>query len=181
MRRHDPRSSIPTMIFRDQPHMFAARDYVTKYPAEVLQSVWRKLKKPRKLSPMAQSFHGGEYHDDPKWVNKDIKKARRDVEGLSARLDDMIQFADPRPRNPLGEFSPQGEGGPSPNAMATVYKTPQQQSGGPSLIQGGGAALVGGALGAVGGNVGKTAWAASRKAIKQLAAKRKGVSRIVRP
>jgi hypothetical protein len=122
MRRHDPRSPIPTMVFREQAHM------------------------------------------------------------LSAKLDELLGFAaDPRPRNLQGEFEPQGSGGPDPNAMARVYKMPQQQSASPSLSQGAGAALVGGALGAVGGNIGKSSWAASRKALKHLAARRKGVSTIIKP
>jgi hypothetical protein len=180
LRRHDERApGMPTMIFREQAHMLAAKDYSTKYPKEVLETVWKKIKKPRKPSPYAQSYHSGEYHDDPKWVNKDIKKARRDARGLSTKLDEVINFQDPRPRNPLGEFSPQGSGGPDPNAMATVYKMPQPKS--PGIAEGAGAALVGGALGAVGGNVGKTGWAASRRAIKHLAARRKGVSKIIKP
>ncbi len=41
---------------------------------------------------------------------------------LSAREQlDLIRFADPRPRNPLGEFSGSEEG-PNPNAIGTVYK-----------------------------------------------------------
>lgn len=45
---------------------------------------------------------------------------------LSSREElDLILFADPRPRNPLGEFSGNEEG-LSPNVVATVYKQPQQ-------------------------------------------------------
>jgi hypothetical protein len=41
---------------------------------------------------------------------------------ISDRLDRIINFADPRPRNPLGEFTGQEEG-PNPNDMAKVYQT----------------------------------------------------------
>lgn len=98
---------------------------------------------------------------------------------LSAKLDDLINFADPRPRNPQGEFSPQGEGGPDPNAMATVYKMPQQQGTGVGRYAG--AALAGGALGATGANIAKAGWTGVTEAVKKLASKRKRVSKIVHP
>jgi hypothetical protein len=41
-----------------------------------------------------------------------------------AKLDRLIQFQDPRPRNKLGEFTGQSEGGPDPNAMVKTYRQP---------------------------------------------------------
>lgn len=49
------------------------------------------------------------------------------ITGLSKLLDDLISFADPRPRTNLGQFAPQGEGAPDPNAMYKTYGPPQQQ------------------------------------------------------
>jgi hypothetical protein len=95
-------------------------------------------------------------------------EARR--QEMSALLDRLITFADPRPRNPLGQFSPQ-EGGPDPNAMATTYKAPQAQ-GGLGVGKAAGAALAGGALGAIGSNIGKAGYESAVKAIKDLAKKR---------
>jgi hypothetical protein len=97
-----------------------------------------------------------------------MKKER----GLSQRMDDLINFQDPRPRDLQGQFERQGEGGPDPNSMATVYKMPQQQSG-VSVGKAAGAALAGGALGAIGGQAGKAAWNQTKKIVKNLAAKRK--------
>lgn len=94
---------------------------------------------------------------------------------LSSQLDRLINFQDPRPRNPLGEFQPQSEGGPDPNAMATVYKQPQQQGAGMTLPKAAGAALAGGALGAIGGEAGKAGWKKAASIVKRLAAKRKSV------
>lgn len=165
LRRHDPRSPIPTMVFRDQPHMFAAK-------GPNVSHLWKNMTKDtekglniikRKKAVLARK----------------AAKKRKPWEQLSAKLDQVISFADPRPRNPQGEFSPQGEGGPDPNAMATVYKMPQQQ--GMGIGRTAGAALAGGALGATGGNIAKAGWTGVAEAIKKLAAKRKGVSRIVHP
>lgn len=100
--------------------------------------------------------------------------ALKQKQELSAWLDDIIEFADPRPRNPLGEFTNQ-EGGPDANAMATVYKMPQAhpQHEGPGIPKLAGAALIGGALGQVGGNIGKEGWAGMAKLVKHLSRKAK--------
>jgi len=79
-------------------------------------------------------------------------------------LDGIIEFADPRPRNTLGEFQQQGEGGPNPNAMATVYKQPGMLA---SLAKGGTLALAGGAVGQVGGEFGKQATAKVKALLKK--------------
>lgn len=94
---------------------------------------------------------------------------------LDSRLDNLIHFDDIRARSPqTGEFEPEGESGPNPNAMASVYKQPPPvQSSGISAGKAAGAALAGGALGAIGSNVGKTSWAAGRKMLKDLAARKK--------
>lgn len=102
---------------------------------------------------------------------------------LSSRLDGLIQFqGDTKARNPsTGEYSGQEEGGPDPNAMATVYKMPQAQPQphpGKTLALAGGAALVGGALGNIGGNIGKTSWEGMGKLVKHLAGRKK--SRLVK-
>ncbi len=57
---------------------------------------------------------------------------------LNARLDDVLAFD--RTRNSDGEFAPQTEGGPDPNAMARVYGAPEARLTGPAA-----AAVVGGA------------------------------------
>lgn len=70
-----------------------------------------------------------------------------DYPRLSAKLDDLINFEDPRPRNKLGEFSGQEEGGPDPNAM---YKTYQVARKGGTFL---GAGVAGGVAGAAGGQL----------------------------
>lgn len=77
---------------------------------------------------------------------------------ISAALDDLIQFEDPRPRNPLGEFTGQEEGGPDPNAMVKTYRiapnqpgmAPNKGGGGPGIFGASGLAVIGGAGGALG-------------------------------
>jgi hypothetical protein len=100
---------------------------------------------------------------------------RQNTQTMGAWIDDIINFADPRPRNPLGEFTGQ-EGGPDPNAMASVYKMPTQQNGIgiPKLA---GAALVGGALGQIGGNIGKEGWTGMTKLVKHLSKKAKTIKK----
>jgi len=69
-------------------------------------------------------------------------------------LDEILMGPDPRPRNPLGEFAPQGDGGPDPNSMAIVYKQPpqqeQQKPGG--VLTGSALSVLGGFGGAAGAN-----------------------------
>jgi hypothetical protein len=100
---------------------------------------------------------------------------RQNTQTMGAWIDDIINFADPRPRNPLGEFTGQ-EGGPDPNAMASVYKMPPPQNGIgiPKLA---GAALVGGALGQIGGNIGKEGWTGMTKLVKHLSKKAKTIKK----
>ena len=57
---------------------------------------------------------------------------------LNARLDEILGFD--RSRNSDGEFAPQAEGGPDPNAMARAYGAPEARATGPKA-----AAVVGGA------------------------------------
>jgi|SRR5262245_31271553 len=46
---------------------------------------------------------------------------------MSEKLENLIQFgSDPRPRNDLGMFTSQQEGGPDPNAMVRTYGLPPQ-------------------------------------------------------
>lgn len=103
-----------------------------------------------------------------KWAEDiiDLAKKLADHEGeamkeMSTMLDDLIQFqTDPRPRNNLGEFSGQQEGGPDPNAMYQTYRVapntpgmaPNKSNSGKMLAEGGALALVGGAAGAAGGH-----------------------------
>jgi DNA-binding ferritin-like protein len=73
---------------------------------------------------------------------------------LSARdqLNTILMGVDPRPRNPLGEFSGAEEGQPNPQHMKIVYAAPQEQA--PPAITGknmgklaaGGAAFMGGGM-----------------------------------
>jgi hypothetical protein len=141
------------------------------YPEAVMKTVWNKIKKPsRKTFGQIMRRH------DPRSPIPTMV-FRNQAHMLSAKLDELISFAaDPRPRNPLGEFSPQNSGGPDPNAMATVYKMPQlqpQQQGG---LPGSAATLLaGGALGAVGASAGKQGYEQIVKGVKHLAAKRKSL------
>jgi hypothetical protein len=63
-----------------------------------------------------------------------------------AKLDRLIQFQDPRPRNKLGEFTGSQEGGPDPNAMFRTYQNP-----GPRLGSIAASAAIGGAAGTAAG------------------------------
>jgi hypothetical protein len=73
---------------------------------------------------------------------------------MSSMLDDVLEFADPRPRNPLGEFTGQEEG-PDPNAMAKVYNAKRL-----GIEEGAGAATAG----AVAGPLVKSLYGKLRKA-----------------
>jgi hypothetical protein len=91
---------------------------------------------------------------------------------MSAKIKDVKIFEsaeepiwfDNRPRNQEGQFTPE-EGGPDPNAMATVYKQPGIIS---SLAKGSTLALGGGALGEIGGKVGKGLLAQAKKRAKSI-------------
>lgn len=89
-----------------------------------------------------------------------IAARHREEKSMSARdqLNNIIQFMDPRPRNTLGEFSGNEEGGPSAAAMQITYGQVARNAG-PTLA--GGAVAGTGALGA-------------QSAIKALIAKIKG-------
>jgi hypothetical protein len=109
-------------------------------------------------------------------VYEKLLKSEKPRVRLSSKLDELIEFQDTRPRSPVtGEFQPQGEGGPSPNAMATVYKAPQPDQGRMGAGKFAGAALAGGALGAIGAQAGKAGWQQAAKAVRRLAARRKSV------
>lgn len=237
LRRHDPRSPIPTMVFRDQAHMLSAKlddlielaiaapkamgaSLATGGPA--YGNVMEKLLAAKKgINPGIARPVGGAASmatgapaaraaaaASPDAAKKVAQQAGQAVaeqgkagapgtippwskfagfgagaatgvaaqslpprqQELSERLDKLIEFADPRPRNPLGEFSPQDSGGPSPNAMATVYKMPQQEQG---VGRTAATLLTGGALGAVGASAGKHGYEQAVKIVKSLAAKRK--------
>jgi hypothetical protein len=79
---------------------------------------------------------------------------------FSARLDQLLEFADPRPRNPLGEFTGSSEGVPDPNTMVKTYAQKATD------------AAVGGAAGAVGGATAGAGGLALRK-ILEMVKKRK--------
>jgi hypothetical protein len=98
-------------------------------------------------------------------------RKKQQLQELSSMLDDLIEFQDPRPRNPLGEFSPQGEGGPNPNAMATVYKQPQEQPG-VGTAKGAGLVLTGGALGGIGAAGGKDVYGHLKKLVSKLSSRK---------
>lgn len=87
-----------------------------------------------------------------------LKKVKVRGYRLSAKLDDLLHFDDPRPRNALGEYSQQQEGVADPNTMHKTYGTIKQ---GLSL---GGAAAVGGA----GALAGSSAAKATGRAVKNL-------------
>jgi hypothetical protein len=78
---------------------------------------------------------------------------------LSSKLDDLINFSDPRPRNPLGEFANQQEGVADPNSMATTYKSGITKGIGLT-----GAAVLGGAGGTAGSSLVKALIEKAKKA-----------------
>lgn len=80
---------------------------------------------------------------------------------LLAKLDELL-LNDPRPRNNLGEFSPQQEGVADPNSMAATYATPKKAAGYA------GAAVAGGALGSVGGAAGKDGYNALKNLLSKV-------------
>jgi hypothetical protein len=91
---------------------------------------------------------------------------RRDKRGahkMSARdrLSDIIQLGDPRPRNPLGEFSGEEEG-PNPTSVAMVYKQPQMGNAARDIAIGGA-----GGLAAEGAKTGLKALAGKLKKIRK--------------
>lgn len=76
---------------------------------------------------------------------KPIEGDKAKLLSVRARLNEIIQMADPRPRNTLGEFSGGEEVGPTPNQIGTVYKQGAKSVGG--LLASGAVAGVGASLG----------------------------------
>ncbi len=106
---------------------------------------------------------------------EDIAKGLEKFKFMSGKLDDLIQFGtDPRPRNPLGEFTGQEEG-PNPNAMVKTYReapaqpdvAPNKKSPVPGLAAAGGLAVLGGAGGELGGKAAKGALSKIGAALKR--------------
>jgi hypothetical protein len=100
-----------------------------EYPKEVKESVWRRLKKPSK--EFLEKLKTGndlirKYKIGPS-VQHMVDKLKKPRPRLSAIQQDLIELADPRPRNNLGEFRPQAEGAPDPNAMYQTYRQPKQR------------------------------------------------------
>lgn len=145
-----------------------------EYPKGVLQSVWRKLKKPSvKTMSKLRKGEGSvkrEYDRLTPHVEDIAEQLKRFK--FSKALDDLIQFqGDPRPRNNLGMFTDPGEGGPDPNAMVKTYRIAPAQPGmspnkeGHSLLGLGGLAVAGGAAGGFGGAIGGVAGKAALEKI----------------
>lgn len=72
-----------------------------------------------------------------------MRKATADKQQLSARdqLNTILMGVDPRPRNPLGEFSGAEEGAPDPHKMKITYGGLAAGAAGGAAFQGGGMAL----------------------------------------
>ena len=106
---------------------------------------------------------------------QDAGKRMENYKFVSGKLDELIEFqTDPRPRNPLGEFTGQEEGGPDPNAMVKTYRIAPNQPGmapnksGPGILGAGGLTVLGGAGGAIGGKLGGAAWDKIGSALKKV-------------
>jgi hypothetical protein len=148
------------------------------YPKEVLQSSWRKIKKPSAKTMRKIRKGEGEALSTYRKLTphvEDISNGLKKFRFISAELDELIEFqTDPRPRNPLGEFSGNEEGGPDPNAMVKTYRIAPAQSGiapsksGPGILGASGLTVLGGAGGAIGGKLGIAAWDKIGKAIKKV-------------
>ena len=98
------------------------------YPASVIRSVWNRIKKPS--SATIEEIKRKALTDWKARPPANWGEMHRRISGyrFSEWLDDLIKFgADPRPRNDLGMFTSQGEGGPDPNAMVRVYHMPPPQ------------------------------------------------------
>lgn len=156
-----------------------------KYPKAVLQSSWRQIKKPSTKSLLTGG--PGKLGDSlqhqimksrlKSTVGKhveDIAKGLERFRFISGKLDELIQFgSDPRPRNPLGEFSGQQEEGPNPNSMVKTYRIAPAQTGvaphknGPGVLGASGLTVLGGAGGALGAQGAKSALAKIGEAISK--------------
>jgi len=114
-----------------------------EYPKTVLQSSWRKWKKGSAVtkgvksvgtSPLGLAARKNQnqlltYRSLTPHI-EDIAHGLSKFRFISGQLDDLIQLgSDPRPRNNLGEFSGQEEGGPDPNAMVKTYRVAPAQTG----------------------------------------------------
>lgn len=130
-------TKLDNLIEFISPEEFAAREAI----------LWKRSKE---LGMERQFFPGthvpapSEAAKKPGLKNKRFpknwyKERSEDSRSLSVKLDKLIQFGDPRPRNPLGEFSGEQEGVPDPNTMHKTYAQTATN------------AAVGGAAGAVGG------------------------------
>lgn len=64
---------------------------------------------------------GSVYNKAEERLANKLKPGRLFPQRMSARLDSIIAFGDPRPRNPLGEFSGSDDGVPDPNTMVKTY------------------------------------------------------------
>jgi len=149
-----------------------------EYPKGVIESTWKRLKKasPGTVDKIRRRYGNiAKKHEEEQfpWMLRYYKYRKAGgtsafpstLDQFSIRLDDLVQFADPRPRNNLGEFSPQGEGGPDPNAMYKTYiiapqapgMAPNKGSGLAGTAAGAaGLTVLGGAGGALGGHLAKS-------------------------
>lgn len=121
------------------------------YSKAILESSWRNVNKPSRQTLGNILRRHGEYRNAPttvfrkrSWILEGLKKV-----ALTSILDDLINFQDPRPRDRLGQFEQQGEGGPDPNAMVRTYRTAPPKS--PGLLNISGTAALVGASGTGGG------------------------------
>jgi hypothetical protein len=143
------------------------------YSREILESAWRRVNKPSRVTLGAMLRRHGEHRNPPTMLfrmKKNWLKGLKKV-ALLAKLDDLIYFQDPRPRNPLGEFTGQPQG-PDPNAMEQTYRSGLRRG----VLEGVGTASAGAAAGALSG------LAAKELATKiRLFRRTKGASKIITP
>lgn len=95
----------------------------------------------RKVSPLSWSRATDQAERD--MFAQTIRRHRAAPRELSARdqLNTILMGVDPRPRNPLGEFSGAEEGAPDPHKMKITYGGLAAGAAGGAAFQGGGMAL----------------------------------------
>lgn len=158
-----------------------------QHPIPVVKSAWRRWNKvpPGKFMEKTKLVKEHEHlvgvlkSHNPTAINQErIKQAGelKEYKKLSSMLNDLIELqGDPRPRNNLGEFTDQSQGGPNPNSMYKTYTIAPQTPGmspnksmiSPDTKKLATVALLGGAAGTLGSEAVK----GTGYAIKSLAGK----------
>jgi len=136
----EPEAKKQSALFEDvrRLRMFAKGIQIRRAPFRITRlpaTGELRVAPTRKLAPRTKVREGMSYYTDDVQDARDtaaamirryrnVVSARRALKGLSS-LERLIEFADPRARNSLGEYTSDPGEGVDPNQMAVAYGPPQ--------------------------------------------------------